>query len=200
MAGHPRAFALFRSKRIHVHQLFQPLHRAGSLCTRRGPGHTRLHAVCRAARNRPGDPGPYTNCIQTLRWQHRVSAPHLASDPHPTPSDPPAPTSAALAGICAEDEVVPWPALLAPSSDPRAAAGGHFPLSPPASLDQKPLLLDPGLSPPDLAASAACCLHLLEGWGPASPSAQTVLQALCMKCLLVQRVSEQGLRPPSHSC
>lgn len=40
----PGPFALFRSKRIHVHQLFQMLDRAGSLCARRDPGHTRLTA------------------------------------------------------------------------------------------------------------------------------------------------------------
>ena len=173
MAGHPKAFCTFQKQEDSCSSALSDAGQGWLALRKAWPwAHPTACSICR---DRPGDPAHYTNCIQTLRQQYREC---LHSTPPPVTAPYPPPTSAGLAGICAEDEVVPWPALLAPSAHPRAAAGGHFPLSPLASLDQKPLLLDPGLGPPDLAAPAARCLCLLEGWGPASPSAQKVLQVL----------------------
>lgn len=75
-----------------------------------------------------------------------------------------------------EDEEVLSPGSSALPADPRAAVGAASLSSPLANLIQKLLLEDPKLGPPDFPTPAQCCIHLLEGWGPDSPSAQTVLQ------------------------
>lgn len=88
----------------------------------------------------------------------------------PPPCEP-----AGLADL-SEDEVVLRPVSSALLAYPGAAVGAASLSSPLANPIQKLLLGDPKLGPPGLRAPAQRCLRLLEGWGPDSPSAQTVLQ------------------------
>lgn len=175
MAGHPRAFCTFQKQEDSCSSALSDAGQGWLALRKAWPwAHPTDCSICR---DRPGDPAHYTNCIQMLRQQYRECL-HSTSPVTPTPPPVTAPTLPPHLLVWLGSVLRMRWFLGRPSAHPRAAAGGHFPLSPLASLDQKTLLLDPGLGPPDLAAPAARCLCLLEGWGPASPSARKVLQVL----------------------
>lgn len=122
-------------------------------------------------------PGSHSRGLSPGRGALRLS-PGVHDFPPPSPHCLPLslPCEPASLADLSEEEVALRPVSSAPLACSRAAVGAASLCSPLANLIQKLLLGDPMLGPPGPRAPAQGCLRLLEGWGPDSPSAQTVLQ------------------------